>query len=308
MMYLLTKTKRVQMPTLNVKFTEAQLREAVKNATSFSGVLRALGAGYSGSSHQWIKKRITELGIDYSHFHGHVPVSVSNVRKTPDEILVNNPNAVKRSRRRHVLYAMLSKGRKYECEMDDCPNPKPMWRGQPLPLEIDHIDGDWRNNLLCNLRFLCPNCHHQTDSNRRGQAISAATLEEYEIAVRTIGKIACPQCNGPMAKKSKVCYSCYSRKDAPYTKRKDPSLIPSLCPSCGGKKAAKSKACRDCTNRTLGRTPTKVTYPPVDELVSRISQSSVLRVSKELGVSDVALRKYLRNRGVDTKSIKKSKR
>lgn len=31
-----------------------------------------------------------------------------------------------------------------------------------IPLEVDHIDGDWRNNLPDNLRLLCPNCHSLT--------------------------------------------------------------------------------------------------------------------------------------------------
>lgn len=34
--------------------------------------------------------------------------------------------------------------------------------GLPLTLEVDHIDGDFLNNILTNLRFLCPNCHRQT--------------------------------------------------------------------------------------------------------------------------------------------------
>lgn len=28
-----------------------------------------------------------------------------------------------------------------------------------IPLEVDHIDGNYRNNSLDNLRLLCPNCH-----------------------------------------------------------------------------------------------------------------------------------------------------
>ena len=32
-----------------------------------------------------------------------------------------------------------------------------------IPLHIDHIDGDWRNNRPENLRFLCPN-HHSLES------------------------------------------------------------------------------------------------------------------------------------------------
>ena len=30
------------------------------------------------------------------------------------------------------------------------------------PLEIDHVDGDWTNCNLTNLRVLCPNCHSLT--------------------------------------------------------------------------------------------------------------------------------------------------
>ncbi len=31
-----------------------------------------------------------------------------------------------------------------------------------IPVEVDHIDGDWKNNSLDNLRLLCPNCHSLT--------------------------------------------------------------------------------------------------------------------------------------------------
>ena len=40
------------------------------------------------------------------------------------------------------------------------------WKGKSLSLELDHIDGDSSNNELTNLRFLCPNCHSQTESFR----------------------------------------------------------------------------------------------------------------------------------------------
>jgi 5-methylcytosine-specific restriction endonuclease McrA len=38
------------------------------------------------------------------------------------------------------------------------------YNGKPLTLEIDHIDGKSYNNVISNLRFLCPNCHSQTDT------------------------------------------------------------------------------------------------------------------------------------------------
>ena len=36
------------------------------------------------------------------------------------------------------------------------------WNGLPIPLEIDHIDGDATNNANLNVRLICPNCHAQT--------------------------------------------------------------------------------------------------------------------------------------------------
>lgn len=36
------------------------------------------------------------------------------------------------------------------------------WMDKPIPLELDHIDGDHTNNERDNLRLICPNCHAQT--------------------------------------------------------------------------------------------------------------------------------------------------
>jgi len=52
------------------------------------------------------------------------------------------------------------------------------WREQhptdgSIPLEIDHIDGDWTNTIESNLRLLCPNCHSLTPtykSRNRGKS------------------------------------------------------------------------------------------------------------------------------------------
>ena len=33
-----------------------------------------------------------------------------------------------------------------------------------IPLEVEHIDGDYKNNLESNLILLCPNCHSLTST------------------------------------------------------------------------------------------------------------------------------------------------
>jgi len=50
--------------------------------------------------------------------------------------------------------------RGHVCE--SCQNSK--WLSKPITLELEHIDGDNRNNEKNNLKLLCPNCHSQTDT------------------------------------------------------------------------------------------------------------------------------------------------
>jgi hypothetical protein len=40
------------------------------------------------------------------------------------------------------------------------------WLGEPINLELDHIDGNNKNDERINLRLLCPNCHSYTDTYR----------------------------------------------------------------------------------------------------------------------------------------------
>lgn len=38
------------------------------------------------------------------------------------------------------------------------------WQGETIVLDLDHVNGNNRDNRLENLRYLCPNCHSQTDT------------------------------------------------------------------------------------------------------------------------------------------------
>lgn len=39
-----------------------------------------------------------------------------------------------------------------------------LWNEKPITLQLDHIDGNNRNEERENLRLLCPNCHSQTET------------------------------------------------------------------------------------------------------------------------------------------------
>ncbi len=65
------------------------------------------------------------------------------------------------------------------------------WNGKELVLQIDHIDGVSDNNAPSNLRFLCPNCHTQTDTfaaRNRKNTKRNAYLREYK-KIRRYGKL-----------------------------------------------------------------------------------------------------------------------
>ena len=53
--------------------------------------------------------------------------------------------------------------RGHKCEQCGVGN---SWQGKPLMVEMDHIDGNNKNNKADNLRLLCPNCHSQTPTFR----------------------------------------------------------------------------------------------------------------------------------------------
>lgn len=62
---------------------------------------------------------------------------------------------------------VLIEERGHECQR--CRNTT--WNDQPITLELEHIDADRLNNIRENLELLCPNCHSQTPTWRRGKNI-----------------------------------------------------------------------------------------------------------------------------------------
>ena len=65
-------------------------------------------------------------------------------------------------RRRLIRRAMIKTGIEKLCAI--CGNSQ--WFGKKLPLDLDHIDGNPKNNTIDNLRLLCPNCHSITPTWR----------------------------------------------------------------------------------------------------------------------------------------------
>lgn len=136
-----------------------EFQNIVQQANSYSDCLRALGLGTNGgSSTDTLKRRIAELDCDISHFGKKEKTQSPQAKYSLDEILIENSTYANISR----LKERLVREGKLEYKCQNCGIKE--WQSKPLSLHLDHINGKNNDHRIENLRFLCPNCHSQTDT------------------------------------------------------------------------------------------------------------------------------------------------
>lgn len=138
------KTRRL------TRHTKELLEPIIASSKSYAECLRKLNLVEAGGNYRILQRNIDKFELDTSHMTHQAHNKGLLVKKFDD--LVSNDAIKKR--------LILEKGHRCEC----CLNTH--WLSKLITLELEHVDGNNRNNEKSNLKLLCPNCHSQTDTWR----------------------------------------------------------------------------------------------------------------------------------------------
>lgn len=145
-----------------VTASETELLAAVAQATNMTEAIGLLGWPLTSGSRRRLSEMITIYAADTSHFRlvaWNKGLSQPKRRRPLDHFLVVG-SGCKSSwlRVRLIEEGILDP----ECAMCG----KATWLGKPIPLELEHKNGDRTDNRIENLELLCPNCHALTPTYR----------------------------------------------------------------------------------------------------------------------------------------------
>lgn len=238
------------------KYTKELLESVVPGCHSLYEVVSKLAReGATGGSVNVIRARIREYGISTSHFRRAQP----NVSPAPKEVLVLRTSGPRTPASR-LRKALIQSGIPHICS--ECEN-GPLWRGRRLVLQVDHKDGNWLDDRIENLRFLCPNCHSQTDT------FGSVKDRESLRTNKGHGSLTTP------------CKQCGNEIRYPATRKKPPPLF------CGASCLRKDQSLN-----------TKASWPDDKTLSKMVNSTPVTTVAKVLGVSGTAVAKRCKRRGI----------
>jgi hypothetical protein len=145
----------------NQKWTVEQLKEAVKTSTTYTDVFKKIGYDQIGcGTRKLVVSYVEELNLDTSHIKLWSSLKYAPSPRYKLEELLSENSPYRGGGRNLKMRLFSAKLLENKCKFCGIKN----WRNEPITLQLDHINGNNKDNRLENLRILCPNCHSQTDT------------------------------------------------------------------------------------------------------------------------------------------------
>lgn len=145
---------------------KALLAQVVADSYSLGECLRRLGLTSSGNIRIKLRAAIAENNLSTEHFRPNgrsFEVKAASAKKLEEHLVIGSIISSADLKKKIWAEGLLPR-QCQECEQGE------VWNGKALVLQLDHINGNRRDNRLGNLRILCPNCHTQTH-NFAGRAL-----------------------------------------------------------------------------------------------------------------------------------------
>ena len=143
------------------KYTIEQLKEAILASTSMRQTLMKVNVAPYGGNYDVLRKAIHHFNLDTSHFAGQAWNKGKTLpSKVSLEQYLNNEMPIQSFKlKNRLLKEKIFEAKCFSCNATE-------WLDEEIPLELNHINGDNKDNRLINLRLLCPNCHALTPTYR----------------------------------------------------------------------------------------------------------------------------------------------
>lgn len=294
-----------------------QLKNAVVSSVSLREVLLKLKIIPAGGNYSTLKKKLKEFNVDISHFDGHAwnRNKIFGHKKSIQTYLNNEIKITSDALKKRLIEEQYFEHKCYKCERKE-------WEGHPIPIELHHKDGNNENNNLNNLIILCSNCHSlieknstkrtknrldkdlaikaikesynvrevlskcglSTKSNNHGAIYKLMAENGLNFKIKNSNKYFCNECGSACNNKNNICIKCRKKIEKEGGGK-------FFCKICGSEFKGKGKMCKTCSKIKQR----KVERPLYEKLLQELKDSSYVAVGRKYGVSDNAVRKWVKS-------------